>query len=40
MKQILHVVDNNILQNLPILREYAGMDEDIYGPSVPQFKAK
>ena len=32
---ILHAVDNNILQNIPILWEYAGMDEDIYGSSVP-----
>ena len=34
-KQILHEVDNNILQNLPIMWAYAGMDEDIYGPSMP-----
>ena len=30
LKQILHTVDNNILQNLRIPQEDAGMDEDIY----------
>ena len=34
-KQILHEVDNNILQNPPIMWEDAIMTEDIYGPSVP-----
>ena len=33
--RILHAVYNNILNNIPILREYFGMDEDIYGPSIP-----
>ena len=37
IKQILHASDNNILQNLPILREISRMDEDIYGPSVTHF---
>ena len=37
---ILHTVDHNILQNLPILREYVSMAEEIYGPSVPHFKGK
>ena len=40
IKRILHVVDNNILQNLPILREDFGMAEDIYGPSIPHLKVK
>ena len=35
VNQVLHVVDNSILQNLPIMWAYAGMDEDIYGPSMP-----
>ena len=35
VKQILHVVDKNNLQNLPILQKDFGMAEDIYGPSVP-----
>ena len=35
VKQILHAVDNNILQNLPIMWEDARMAEEIYGPSVP-----
>ena len=34
-KQILHEVDNNIIQNPPIMWEDAIMTEDIYGPSVP-----
>ena len=34
LKQILHAVYNNILQNFPILQEDAGMAEEIYGPSV------
>ena len=37
---ILYAVDNNILQNLSILREDVGMYEDIYGTSVPHFKSK
>ena len=40
VKQILHAVDNNILQSIPILREDVRMDEDIYGPSVPHFQVK
>ena len=40
MKWILHAVDNNILHNLPIMREDVRMDEDIYGTSVPHFKGK
>ena len=40
MNQVFHEVDNNILQNLPILIEYVGMAEDIYGPSVPHLKGK
>ena len=35
VNQTLYAVDDNILQNPPILREYVGMAEDIYGPSVP-----
>ena len=35
VKRILHVVDKNILQNLPILQKDSGMDEDIYRLSVP-----
>ena len=40
VKKILHAVDNNILQNIPILREDVGMDEDIYGPSVTHLQVK
>ena len=40
IKRILHAVDNNILQNLPILQEYARMAEDIYGPIIPHLKVK
>ena len=40
IKRILHAVDNNILQNLPILREDVRMTEDIYGPSIPHLKGK
>ena len=40
IKLIIHAVDNKILQNLPILREYVGMAEDIYRPSVPNFQGK
>ena len=35
VKQILHTVDNYILQNFPILWEYVRMYEDIYVPIVP-----
>ena len=31
VNRIIHLVDNIILQNIPILREYVGMYEDIYG---------
>ena len=34
------MVDNNILQNLPVLREYVGIAEDIYGPSAPHLQGK
>ena len=37
---IVHAVDNNILKNLSILREYVGMAEEIYGPSVPYLQGK
>ena len=40
IKWILHAVDKNILQNIPILWEYFGMTEDIYGPSVPHLQGK
>ena len=40
IKWILHAVDNNILQNLRILREDVRMAEDIYGPSIPHLKVK
>ena len=35
---ILNAVDNNILQNLPILWDDVRMDENIYGPSIPYLK--
>ena len=37
---ILHAVDNNIFQNLPILLEYFRMNEDIYGTSIPNLRGK
>ena len=37
---ILHAVDNNILENLPILREDVRTTEDIYGKSIPHLKSK
>ena len=40
MKIILHAVDNNILQNFPILREYFGITEDIYGTSVSHLQGQ
>ena len=40
IKRILYAVDNNILQNLPILREDIIMDEGVYGPSIPHLKGK
>ena len=40
INRILHAVDNNILQNLPIMREGIMMTEDNYGPSVPHFQGK
>ena len=40
VKWILHALDNNILQNIPIFREDVGMYEDIYGPSVPYLQGK
>ena len=40
IKRILHAVDNNILQNLPILREDVRMAENIYGPSISHLKGK
>ena len=35
INQILHSDDNKILNNLQIFLEDGGVDEDIYGPSVP-----
>ena len=40
VKQILHAVYRNILQNLPILRKDFRMSEDIYVPSVPHLQGK
>ena len=40
VKWILHVFDNNILQNIPILREDVWVDEEIFGPSVPHLQLK
>ena len=38
VKQILHAVDNNILQNFPILREDVRMAEYIYVPQCDTFE--
>ena len=38
IKRIFHAVNNNIMQNLPILREDVKMAKDIYGPSIPHLK--
>ena len=40
IKRILHAVDNNILNYLPILRKFVGMAEEIYGNSVPHLQGK
>ena len=40
MNKIIDEVENNILQNFPILREDVGMSQDIYVPSVPYFQVK
>ena len=40
IKKILHVFDNNILKNLPILQKGSRMAEDIYGTSIPHLKVK
>ena len=40
VKKILHAVDNNILHNLPTLKEDVGMSDEIYGPSVPHLQGK
>ena len=40
VKWILHAVDNNILQNIPIMWEDIEMPEDIYGPSFPYLQGK
>ena len=40
VKRILNVVDNNVLQNLPILQEDSRVYEDIYVPSVPYLQVK
>ena len=40
IKKTPHAVYNNILQNLPILREDFRMDEDIYEPNIPPLKGK
>ena len=40
VKQILHAVDNNTLQDLPIFREYVRMAEEIEGPSLPHLQGK
>ena len=40
VKLILHAVDNNILQNTPIIWEDVGMTEEIYGTSVPNLQGK
>ena len=40
VNQILHAVDNYILQNFPILWEDVRMAQDIYVSSVPYLKVK
>ena len=40
INQILHAVDNNIMQNLPILREDVRISEDVYRLSIPHLKEK
>ena len=40
VKLILYAVDNNILQNTPIIWEDVGMTEEIYGTSVPNLQGK
>ena len=40
VKQIIHAVDKKITQNFPILREYFGMYEYIYGHSVLHLQGK
>ena len=40
INQILNAVDNNILQNHPILWEDVRMADDIYGPSIPHLNGK
>ena len=38
--QTLHAIENIILQNFPILREYVGTSEEIYGHIVPHLQGK
>ena len=40
INQILHKIDNNILQNIPILREDFVMAEYMYVPRIPHLKLK
>ena len=40
IKQILHALNDNTIQNLPILREDVRIAEYIYGPSIPHLKSK
>ena len=39
-EQILHAINNKILQKFPILREDVRMVEYVYGPSIPHLKGK